>query len=107
MPFRILAMHRQGIAPLRRRGGAVVTAGALVLVMAACGSSSKSGAPNSSGPAFTGPVPQGGTVVIGAEQEPDCFDWIGQCGGSQWGTWMAQIQTQPMAIRDVMKDGKL
>jgi peptide/nickel transport system substrate-binding protein len=53
------------------------------------------------------PVPYGGAVVIGAEQEPDCFDWIGQCGGSQWGSWMAQYATLPMAFRTVVKDGNV
>lgn len=37
----------------------------------------------------------GGRVVIGAEQEPDCADWIGVCGGSIWGTYMMQSGTIP------------
>jgi peptide/nickel transport system substrate-binding protein len=49
----------------------------------------------------TTPVPQGGTLTVGAEQEPDCFDWIGSCSGLQWGTWIAQIHTQPWAYIDV------
>jgi peptide/nickel transport system substrate-binding protein len=82
--------------------------GALSVVLTACGSSSTGGtAHNPSTTLFSGTVPQGGTVVIGAEQEPDCFDWLGQCSGSQWGTWMAQLETQPQAFRSVVKDGKL
>ena len=44
----------------------------------------------------------GGTITIGAEQEPDCFDWIGPCAGSAWGSWMAQLETQPQAFRAVV-----
>ena len=90
---------------------ALVVAVALALTAAACGSSGNSAAktPTSGGTSgSTAAVPQGGTVVIGAEQEPDCFDWIGQCSGSSWGTWMAQLETQPQAFRiDVEKDGSL
>ena len=45
--------------------------------------------------------------MVGAEQEPDCFDWLGQCAGSSWGTWMAQLETQPQAFRAVVKDSQL
>ena len=77
--------------------------GTLCLGLAACGgSSAKTGTgPNGSTTVFSGTVPNGGSLVIGAEQEPDCFDWLGQCSGSQWGTWMAQIETVPMAFRSV------
>jgi peptide/nickel transport system substrate-binding protein len=77
------------------------------MVLAACGSSSKPSAGGSSTTIFSGEVPQGGTIVIGAEQEPDCFDWIGQCSGSSWGSWMAQYETQPSAFRVIPKDGKV
>jgi len=79
----------------------------LSLVLAACGSSSKP--PSSNGPTttvFSGTVPNGGTIVVGAEQEPDCFDWLGGCSGSSWGTWMAQIMTIPYAFRDVPRTGR-
>ncbi|MFN8036498.1 MAG: ABC transporter substrate-binding protein [Acidimicrobiia bacterium] len=36
-----------------------------------------------------------GQLIIGAEQEPDCMDWIGSCSGSSWGYWMAQVGTMP------------
>jgi len=92
----------------RRFLGAVALFSALSLVFAACGSSgSKTPASSSSPVTSNEPVPDGGTLVIGAEQEPDCFDWVGQCGGSQWGAWMAQLQTQPMAFRTVVKDGNV
>src|SRR5262245_47895741 len=94
----------------RRFLRALVVFSALSVILAACGSSAKTGqTPTSGGSATTSnePVPNGGTLAVGAEQEPDCFDWVGQCGGSQWGSWMAQYSTQPYAFRDVMKDGKL
>jgi peptide/nickel transport system substrate-binding protein len=94
--------------PRIRPFGVIAVLIALSMVLAACGSSSKPpGATGSSTTVFSGEVPQGGSIVIGAEQEPDCFDWIGQCSGSAWGTWMAQIETQPQAFRAVPKDGKM
>ncbi|MBL1119380.1 peptide ABC transporter substrate-binding protein [Streptomyces sp. 110] len=47
----------------------------------------------------------GGSLVIGAEQEPDCADWIGTCGASIWGTYMMQTQTIPQVF-DVRLKGK-
>jgi peptide/nickel transport system substrate-binding protein len=49
-------------------------------------------------------VPEGGTLVIGAEQEPDCVDWISTCAGSSWGFWMMGASTMPRAF-DTIKDG--
>ncbi|MDQ1480178.1 MAG: peptide/nickel transport system substrate-binding protein, partial [Actinomycetota bacterium] len=86
--------------PRSRPVGVVAIFIVLSLVLAACGSSSKGGSTGN-----TGPVPTGGTITIGAEEEPACFDWIGSCSGTQWGTWIAQIHTQPWAYIDV-PDGK-
>jgi peptide/nickel transport system substrate-binding protein len=81
---------------------------ALSLVLAACGSSSKTGTGgNSTTSVFSGEVPQGGKIVVGAEQEPDCLDWIGSCAGSQWASYMALPQTIPQVFRIVPKDGKV
>src|SRR5258708_3790118 len=79
----------------------------LSLVLAACGSSSKPGTTGPSTTVFSGTVPNGGTLVIRAEQEPSCSDWLGGCSGSSWGTWMAQLETVPYAIRDSMENGKV
>ena len=49
-------------------------------------------------------VPQGGTLTIGAEQEPDCTDWINTCGGSSWGFWMMGTTTLPRTF-DTKPDG--
>jgi peptide/nickel transport system substrate-binding protein len=37
----------------------------------------------------------GGTLVIGAEQEPDCVDWISSCAGASWGIWTLGAYTMP------------
>jgi peptide/nickel transport system substrate-binding protein len=88
----------------RRRSvlSSVLIAGLAVGLSGCAGSGSSSGPANA-----TGSTPRGGTIVIGAEEEPTCFDWMGQCSGSQWGTWMAQIETQPQAFRALVKDGQL
>src|SRR5689334_7632187 len=78
---------------------------AIALVAAACGSSSKSSNGSSSGGSGntvnTAPVPQGGTMTIAAEQEPDCLDFLSSCAGASWGSWPVQIQTLPMVFRTV------
>lgn len=78
------------------------------LLAAACGSSKNNnatgGAASSAASGSTAAVPKGGTLIVGAEQEPDCMDWMGTCGGSSWGYWMAAVQTMPRAF-DVVKDG--
>jgi len=78
----------------------------ILLVAAACSSSKKSNtsASTSSGSSSSQAVPDGGELVIGAEQEPDCTDWIDQCAGSSWGTWMAGVTTLPRAY-DVVLNG--
>ena len=41
---------------------------------------------------------KGGTLVIGAEQEPACADWIGSCAGASWGYWVMGIHTMPRPL---------
>jgi len=89
---------------------ALVAFTALSLTLAACGSSSDSGGStsNTSGNTVSSePAPFGGAITVGAEEEPDCFDWLGSCSGSAWGTWMAQLATVPYAFRAVVKDDRL
>jgi len=90
----------------RRWFGALALLTALSVTAAACGSSSTTKGTGTTTSANQ-PVPNGGTLVIGAEQEPNCFDWLGGCSGSSWGTWMAQLETVPYAFRDVMKGGQI
>jgi peptide/nickel transport system substrate-binding protein len=78
----------------------------LAIALAACGGDdddSSSGG-GSSSTASSGNVPQGGDLVVGAEQEPDCTAWIKTCGGSSWGYWMMGVTTMPRSY-DTVKDG--
>ncbi len=75
--------------------GAMLGLVVLALVAGACSSSKKSSA---SSPTTTGgAVKQGGDLVLGSEQEPDCMDWIGSCAGAAWGVWMVSTNTMPSA----------
>ena len=82
---------------------------AALALLAACGSSTgTSSAPPSTTPATTVVTKNGGTLVVGAEQEPDCFDWLGDCAASSWGSWIAQFQTIPRVFdTDARPDGSL
>ncbi len=52
-------------------------------------------------------VPQGGELTIGAEQEPDCLDFIDICSGSSWGFWTVAVNTLPRAYQvERVYDGK-
>ncbi|HUV10425.1 MAG TPA: ABC transporter substrate-binding protein [Acidimicrobiia bacterium] len=48
----------------------------------------------------------GDTIVLGAEQEPDCADWIGSCAGASWGVWTMQAHTMPRVF-EIVKQGKV
>ena len=73
-------------------GGAATAAGT---------TASTSATPATTTAAATG----GGTLTVGAEQEPDCLDRMGSCGGSSWGYWMANVNTLPRAFDTILKDG--
>ncbi len=78
-----------------RRSGLVrvtVITAALAMVLAACGSSSKSSNPSGNGNTASGPT---GSVVLGAEQWPDCLNPINQCANSSWLQWLVPIHTLP------------
>lgn len=47
----------------------------------------------------------GGSIVIGAEQEPDCADWIATCAGSIWGSYIMRTPTMPSAFETRKVDG--
>ena len=44
-----------------------------------------------------GKDPAGGTLVVGAEQEGECADWMGTCGGTSWFFWSFGALTMPRA----------
>jgi peptide/nickel transport system substrate-binding protein len=90
----------------------VAAVAVVAIVFAACGSSKKSGngSTTTKPSATTAPaaIVNGGTITIGAEQEPDCFDWLGSCAASSWGSWMGQYQTIPRAFDPIPQaDGSL
>jgi len=80
----------------------------LAIVAVACGGDDDdSGAAPGNGTTTTvGEVPTGGTLVVGAEQEPDCTAWMRTCGGSSWGFWMMGATTMPRVYDTVKKGDK-
>ena len=65
----------------------------LTMLAAACGGDDDGGGGEATETTTTEEVPKGGTVVLGWEQEPDCVDWIGSCGGSSYGFWALGVTT--------------
>lgn len=47
----------------------------------------------------------GGAIVIGAEQEPDCADWIATCAANIWGSYTMRTPTLPTAFDTREADG--
>jgi len=107
------------------RGAVVALAAGLALIAAACGSDDKktdsttettaaaatTGAPTSggeTGSSASGTTPagaSGGTITIGVEQEWDCTDWMGSCGGSTYGAWSVMYQTTTRPFDAVQDNG--
>ncbi|MEO5899326.1 MAG: ABC transporter substrate-binding protein, partial [Ilumatobacteraceae bacterium] len=48
--------------------------------------------------------PKGGTITIGVEQEWDCLDYMGSCGGSTYGAWSVLFATTARPF-DFVQDG--
>ena len=71
---------------------AVAVAG---LVAAACSSGGNVEGPS---PAGGGPV-QGGKIVLGAEQYPECINVITQCSSASWLYWSATQYVMPRAMQ--------
>ncbi|MEZ0114995.1 peptide/nickel transport system substrate-binding protein [Catenulispora sp. EB89] len=99
----------RGIRRTRRTGPvAVVVAGlSLSLVLAGCGGGSANPSAGSAVRTQTAApvaVRQGGSLVIGAEQEPDCADWLGTCSGAVWGEYIMKNETIPQVFT-VAKQG--
>ena len=75
----------------------------LSLVAAGCGGDDDEG--EEGGAQETeGEVPEGGTLVLGAEQEPECADWISSCAGASWGFWTMTVNTMPRSFDIVEGD---
>lgn len=76
-------------------------AAVLLLLLAACGGGPPQDRDESNEEV---PVRDGGEIVIGAEQEPDCADWLGTCSGSIWGNYTMWTTTIPVAF-DTRQNG--
>lgn len=84
-----------------RRGQTALVALLLAVGVGACGGSSGSGTAvvdGAGGSAGGAGGARGGTLVVGAEQEPDCADWISVCAGNIWGSYTMQTTTLPTAF---------
>ena len=66
----------------------------LSMSLAACGSNGSNG--NSAA--------ADGTLVVGADQEPDCLDWLATCSGASWGTYAALVTTLPQPYETYASD---
>jgi len=106
------------------RVAVVALAAGLALIAAACGSddnktdnttattaaSATTAAPTTGGgtgsnaPGSTPAGASGGTITIGVEQEWDCLDYMGSCGGSTYGAWSVLFATSTRPF-DFVKDG--
>ncbi len=48
-----------------------------------------------------GEAAAGGTLVVAAEQEPECADFIASCAGASWGVWSIGVHTLPRAYDQI------
>lgn len=87
----------------KKRALLVVVAAAVAMVATGCSSNPSATSQQDNAPV---PVRDGGSIVIGAEQEPDCTDWLGTCAGSIWGSYIMQAETIPSAFDTRKVDGK-
>lgn len=82
----------------RRRTALFALLLTLSLVAAACGGNSDnngSAGDNTTDTTAAEAAVKGGTAVFGAEQEPDCADWIASCAGASWGVYTMAAHTMP------------
>ncbi|MFI0772028.1 peptide ABC transporter substrate-binding protein [Streptomyces melanosporofaciens] len=99
-----MGQHENGrprtlVGPRRATAAAALSLGA---VLAGCTSSGGGQAGTTQNPVV--PVKEGGSLVIGAEQEPDCADWISVCSGSIWGDYLMRTTTIPKVF-DTRRSG--
>jgi len=73
----------------KRQLGLIALLVSFSMVAAACGDDDNGDSTSSDD------APTGGELVIAAEQEPDCMDWIASCAGASWGYWTANVTTLP------------
>jgi peptide/nickel transport system substrate-binding protein len=69
----------------------------MALVAAGCGDDEETTGGQTGTTTAQEDVPAGGTLVLAAEQEGDCADWMGSCGGTSWFFWTYGVLTLPRA----------
>lgn len=85
----------------RRRTGLLALLLTLGMIAAACGGDTDDGEGAGQTTDTTESeeeMVKGGTAVFGAEQEPDCADWIASCAGASWGIWTMGAYTMPRSF---------
>lgn len=81
-----------------RYARSVVICVLLVLSAAGCAGSGTEDGPEASPTTRVEPITPGGTLVLGASQQPNCADWFAPCGSLSWGHDMMARQTLPRAF---------
>ncbi len=76
-----------------RARGVIAAVVAMAILPTACTGSDTGRSP--APPARAEPVVPGGTLILGASQQPNCADWYASCGNSSWGLDMMGRQTMP------------
>lgn len=92
----------QALHPTRRHAGRIAAAIVATFAIAASSACTAQSPDASSSP--TTEIQEGGQLVIGAEQEPDCADWIATCAGSIWGSYIMQVPTLPAVFETRLVD---
>jgi peptide/nickel transport system substrate-binding protein len=75
--------------------GLLASVFALALVAVACGRESGT---VSGGGTSSGTAKQGGSIVLGAEQFPDCLNPVQSCGNASWEGWAVNQHVLPKAM---------
>ena len=81
--------RRPGSPVERLKRALLPAAAALALGISGC---------SAQGTSDSGSSASGGEIVIGAEQEPDCADWIATCAANIWGSYIMRTPTLPKAF---------
>lgn len=86
--------------------GAVVCLVALVTAACTGGGDDKESGNVSNPTGFSGAVPRGGSLVVGAEEELRCADWISNCATPSWGLYTIQEHTMPRVFDFQKRDNQ-
>lgn len=102
LPVRLMLA---GIALAAGATGLTACGGSTAITATNAGDASASASAVGTGTQADTAARSGGTLVIGAEQEPDCVDWVSTCAGSIWGSYTMEFETLPTAFDTRKVDG--